>query len=360
MFTVLSGKQADPIPVVMHSWGDCKVSMAGIHPKFQYVLGGKEQSGIERAFHARFQPDWFHCGVGGGRSLYSRERRVEGHRAFVRSADGQRWIEVRDDYRLEPDPAVAETHARLCLTLESKSVVDAFFDASRTTVQDLLAEGVYAHVKHLADACGDTVFLAVNEGMNGLPMPYEDALIGTIENPDIAAHAVLRYCEQFLVRAQAARACGAHAYIISDGFAGSLGQLSPALEERVQVDAKRWLYAELRKHGLLPIGYWLGDVRPHIRWINSLGMAGLMIEEDKKGFHLDPLEIRKRLHPETCLFGNIDSSLLLRGTPDSIRKEVCRQRRAAAAGTFVFANGSPLVVGTPTANIGAYMQAARG
>jgi hypothetical protein len=124
-------------------------------------------------------------------------------------------------------------------------------------------------------------------------------------------------------------------------------------------DGQRWLYAEIRKAGLLPLGYWLGDVRPHMHWLNSLNMAGLLIEEDKKGFALDPLEIRRMLRPETCLFGNLDSNLLLWGTPEAIRTEVRRQRRAAAEGAFVVANGSPLVLGTPAANLDAYMEEAR-
>ena len=128
----------------------------------------------------------------------------------------------------------------------------------------------------------------------------------------------------------------------------------------MQADAKRWLYAELREIGLLPIGYWLGDVRPHLHWLNALGMSGLMVEEDRKGFRLDPLEVRRALRPEVCLFGNLDSTVLLRGSPEAIRAEVTHQRRAADAGAFVFASGSPLVRGTPPANIDAYIQAARG
>ena len=65
------------------------------------------------------------------------------------------------------------------------------------------------------------------------------------------------------------------------------------------------------------------------------------------------------LRPETCLFGNLDSTLLYRGTPDAVRAEVRRQRRAAAEGAFVVANGSPLVIGTPSANLDAYMEEAR-
>jgi uroporphyrinogen-III decarboxylase len=89
--------------------------------------------------------------------------------------------------------------------------------------------------------------------------------------------------------------------------------------------------------------------------INSLDMAGLLIEESKKHFVLDPVEIRKMLRPQVCLFGNVDSTLLKHGTPDQIRAEVSRQLRAAEIGPFVLANGSPIVCGTPVENLQAYL-----
>ncbi len=361
MIKALSGERASTPPTVFHSWGDYKVELAGFHWKFFPYQGGAELAGVERVLYERFQPDWIHCGSGAGHWSWNRERRVEGKRAFLRSEDGQRWLEIQENYALAPDPAVPATpYTGPRLTLESLATVDAYFDADQTTVDAILASGTFDHMKPLADAFGDRVFIAMNDGMNGLPwIPFEDLMIGAMENPDLVAYAIRRQCENFMPRVLAAKACGAHAYIFSEGMGGSLGQLSPALEEHVQADAKRWFYAEVRKAGLLPLGYWLGDVRPHMRWLNSLNMAGLMIEEDKKGFALDPLEIRRMLRPETCLFGNLDSNLLLWGSPEAIRAEVRRQRRAAAEGTFVIANGSPLVLGTPAVNLDAYMEEAR-
>jgi len=55
----------------------------------------------------------------------------------------------------------------------------------------------------------------------------------------------------------------------------------------------------------------------------------------------------------------LDSTLLRNGTPEAIRSEVRRQRKAAAEGPFVLANGSPIIIGTPVANLDVYMQEAR-
>jgi hypothetical protein len=360
MLNVIAGERTDAPPAVLHSWGDYKVQFAGFHPKLQYYQGGEELAIIESAFYERFRPDWLHLGSAGRRELWMRPRRVEGDRAFIRSADGRRWIEIRADYTLaddhdDPLPDGAP------LRLESKASIDDYYAATQASVQVILESGRFDHVARIAGVYGDRLFIAVNDGTPGwIPgYSFEEMVIACVEKPDLVAYNIFKACERFLNDVRAAQALGVHAYIFSEGFPYSLDVLSPALHERLEGDARRWFYSEVRKIGVLPIGYWLGDVRPNMRLINSLDMAGLMIEEDKKGFSLDPVEIRRMLRPEICLFGNLDSMLLFRGTPEAIRAEVRLQARAAADGPFVFANGSPLIIGTPPENIDVYMLEAR-
>ena len=56
--------------------------------------------------------------------------------------------------------------------------------------------------------------------------------------------------------------------------------------------------------------------------VRESGASGVMIEESKKGFTLDPVAIRAGLPGQMVLFGNVDSQLLLRGTPRRIWAEV--------------------------------------
>ncbi len=360
MLSVLAGERTAAPPVVLHSWGDYKVQFAGHPPKLQYYQGGDELAEVERTFYERFRPDWIHLGSAGRRELWTRPRRVEGDHVYLRSEDDTRWLEIRADYTLARDhdsPAQDTTAPRL----ESKSAIDDYYAATRTTVEHVLASGRFDHVRRLADSYGDHVLIAVNDGTPGwVPgASFEEMAIACVEKPDLMAHHIYKACEHFLNDVRAAKMAGAHAYIFSEGFPHSLDVLSPVMHERVEGDARRWFYTEVRRIGILPIGYWLGDVRPNMRLINSLDMAGLMIEEDKKGFTLDPLEIRKMLRPEICLFGNLDSALLLRGPLDAIRTAVRRQIRAAAHGPFVLANGSPLIIGTPPEHIDTFLNEAR-
>lgn len=360
MLRVLAGERTDTPPVVHHGWGDYKVAFAGFHPKFQYYQGGEELAGIERVFYERFRPDWIHLGSAGRREVWQRSRRVEGQRAFIRSSDGARWIEILDDYSLA-DAADLVADPAPAFRLESTTAIDDYYAAVHETVEDILDSGRFEHLKHIAAAYGDRVLIAVNDGTPGwIPgYSFEEIAIACVEKPELVAYNIYKDCERFLDVVRAAAVCGVHAYILSEGFPFSLDTLSPALHERLEGDARRWFYAEVRKLGILPIGYWLGDVRPNMRLINSLDMAGMMIEDDKKGFTLDPVEIRRMLRPDICLFGNLDSALLYQGTPAAIRAEVRRQRQAAAEGPFVLANGSPLILGTPPEHIDTFIHEAR-
>lgn len=356
MLRVLSGESVSPPPVVLHSWGDYKVELAGHHPKFQYYQGGRELAEIERTFHERFRPDWMHLGSAGWKGFWDRARKVEDGRAYLASADGVRWIEVRDDYSLADYSDVPWWGKGPTLRLESKAEIDEFYEQIAHSEQQIIESGRFEHMRMLS-VTPDRPLIAINDGAPGSWLhgwSFEDTAIACADKPDLVAYCIYKDCERFLTDVRAAKACGADAYIFSEGFPGSLDNISPAMHERLEGDTKRWFYSEVRKIGVLPIGYWLGDVRPNMALINSLDMAGLMVEESKKTFTLDPVEIRRMLRPEVCLFGNVDSTLLRRGTTDEVRAQVRGQPKAAEYGPFVLANGSPIVPGTPAENLDAY------
>ena len=179
-----------------------------------------------------------------------------------------------------------------------------------------------------------------------------------VERPEEVERWARVNCRRFLEHVKAARMAGADGYIFSEGYGGAIDLLSPHQYERLFLDTKREFYAEVRRVGLRGIAYVLGNVMPYLELINRIRPDALMIEESKKGFVLDPVEVRKRLDPAIVLFGNLDSVLLLEGDPKRIEAELRRQARALRFGPFVFINGSPLCPGTPAANIEAFLRAA--
>ncbi|MCU0522779.1 MAG: uroporphyrinogen decarboxylase family protein, partial [Anaerolineae bacterium] len=121
-----------------------------------------------------------------------------------------------------------------------------------------------------------------------------------------------------------------------------------------------WFFEQISRLGLVPMVYFCGDVRPLVPLIRDSGARGLLIEDNRKTFAFDVVEIVKALQGKVCLFGNIDTTdLLLRGRPSEVEMAVRRQLEAAAYGPFVVANGSPLAPGTPPENVQAMIDAVR-
>jgi uroporphyrinogen decarboxylase len=76
---------------------------------------------------------------------------------------------------------------------------------------------------------------------------------------------------------------------------------------------------------------------------------------------VDLAEAKKRVGDKTCLKGNIDLIyVLLKGTPELVRKSVREAIDAAAdGGGFILSTSDSIREGTPVENVRAYSEAAR-
>jgi uroporphyrinogen-III decarboxylase len=219
----------------------------------------------------------------------------------------------------------------------------------------------------LAQRFGDEALILLNEGNpvcgvfdNGGPAgDFQDALVATVEHPENMAYLIWRLHDPALARMRVLKRKGAHGYIGSETCV-SCDMMSPATLRALVFPAQRRFYTEVESMGLIPVTYYLGEILPVIDDIASLGAKALLIEEPKKGFHLDAVEIHDRLRGRMALFGNLDSVYtLLFGKPDAVRAETLRQCACAKKGSFVMACGSPLCYDTPEENIFAMMETAR-
>ena len=330
MAALFGGARTDRPAVCLHMWG-----------RYPFEVFGKEAlwdkgrvpgyADVYADFMRRFPCDWYHV--------------CEGHpwRGGLPS----------------PPPADGFTPE---MTREAVDRwVDGNFDGQTISREDAVASGIYDHVRALRDRDGDRAMVVPNSGAPGGGFPWlgwEDQMILVQQDQDLVAHYVERDCQRFLERVLAAGDQGADGYIFSEGYGGACDLSSPACYEKVFLGPKQTFYRQVRDAGLLGIGYFLGGILPFIDLINEVGVDGVLIEESKKTFHLDPVEIRKRLDPRVVLFGNVDSYLLLTGPSNAIREAVARQAEARAHGPFVHANGSPLCPGTPREHIEAFLEAA--
>lgn len=317
-------------PVCLHLWGRYPFEACGV-PEVWDAGRGDAFADVYEEFARRFPCDWLHV------------------------CEGPAW-------KSRPQTRGGADSDGPPLTPES---VDAWVaenrDGQTFTKEEVLASGMYAHVRDLAERLGERLMIFPNQGAPGSGFPglsWEDQLLLIQHRPELVRHYVERDGERFLARVAAAGALGASGYIFSEGYAGVCDLISPALFDRVFREPKRRFYRQVRDLGMIGIGYFLGGIEPYIDTIDAIGADAVMLEESKAGFVLDPIVIRKKLEPRAVLFGNVDSQLLLHGTRAAIREEVRRQAAACGYGLFAIANGSPICPGTPAENLDAFIEAA--
>jgi len=324
------GQDTDFIPVAPHWWGVYKFDLAREAGIGEAATGeGNNLAAIDEFFYKTFHPDWFHLGAG-------------------------EW-KIKPDEEREKEKSALLPELR---KLKSRKTVDEYVALSTLTGDEIRQTGVYNHVKILVSKYGDMAFIAMNEGNpicnlldpHGI-LGFEQGLIALIEKPRLVERLCHGLYEARLPFMKVLAEYGCHGYIGSETYI-SADLVSPDVYRRVVFPAQKDFYKSVRTLGLEPIIYFCGDINPLIPFINELDVTALLVEEGKKGFRLNPEEIRKQLATHITLFGNLDSvHTLLFGTPGDVERETLMQLETAFLGRFVMANGSPLASGTPRENI---------
>jgi uroporphyrinogen-III decarboxylase len=325
---------------------------------------GESMVPIYERFYQRFGPDWFHLSGGYPRQrdgFPSRDFRAvrEGERMWLIAPDGSR-DEIMADESLASHVAAEKRHP--IANMEIKEAIDWLLDHRRPLTADKLTEiGATDHAREIVRRHGDEAFVCVNVGAPGIQTldTYERSMMALLDYPEgVKRLTQVRY-EEALEQAKAFAAVGVHAWLISEDVAGA-DTMSPRLYEQLLWPADCWFFEQVAKLGMVPMVYFCGDVRPLVPYIRDSGAKGLLIEDNRKTFRFDVVEITKGLAGKVALYGNVDTTeLMLYGQPREIEAAVRDQLRAAEYGPFVVANGSPLAPGTPPENVDALIAATR-
>ncbi len=366
MLAALCGGQPDVVPVAPHWWGNYKFEIAGRDYWLDCWTDGAGMVPVYKAFYERFHPDWFHLHGGYLRRTMgfpSNELRgvQEGERRFLVAPNG-----VRDEILADQSLASWEEQQPPMPDLSSREAIDEYLARyEQVSVERITEAGLTDHAAQIVREYGDRVFICVHVGAPSLLVyehdsaGYEQSLMALYDHPEGVKYLLQRRYELALESARAFAAVGIHGWAISEGYSGA-DTVSPAMYEEFLYPCNRWFFGEVRKLGLVPMVYFCGDVRPLLPLIRESGVGGLIIEESRKTFELDVVEIVKELQGKVCLFGNVDTcELLLHGRPEEVEAAVRTQIEAARYGPFIVSNGSPFAPGTPPANVDAMIAAAR-
>jgi uroporphyrinogen-III decarboxylase len=119
----------------------------------------------------------------------------------------------------------------------------------------------------------------------------------------------------------------------------------------------RQLTEAIRAAGMLSVHYYCG--RPDDRWefLLDTGADALALEEGKKGFAVDMLQVAELVDGRMALLGNIDAIAVMESGSDTVlQAEIARQTEAGKRnrGRFVMSVGSPVTPGTPLSRVRRY------
>jgi hypothetical protein len=180
---------------------------------------------------------------------------------------------------------------------------------------------------------------------------FTDLMMRAIEAPELVHHACARLLEFDLRTVQRAAAAGAEIIWIEDCMTD---MISPAQCRDFSLAYLRPLVEAVRECGLRSVHYYCG--RPDDRWdlLLDTGADALALEEGKKGFTVDLLEVAERVAGRMTLVGNLDAiGVLEQGSAAALGAEVARQCEAGRNNRhrFIASIGSPVTPGTSLARV---------
>lgn len=175
-----------------------------------------------------------------------------------------------------------------------------------------------------------------------------------VTTPELVRRACERLLEHATHQVQYAAGAGARLVWIEDCMSD---MISPRQCRDFSLAYVRPLVEAIHEAGMLAVHYYCG--RPDDRWdyLLDTGADALALEEGKKGFDVDIMQVADMVRGRMALLGNIDAiAVLQNGSDAALRAEVARQIAAGRRNRnrFVVSLGSPVTPGTPLARVRQY------
>ena len=344
MRTALARGKPDRVPIAISADFDFYCKAAG-RPMWEFEYGDNAtRVAIQRDAHLRFPDSDFICCWSGVDRETSASRRVV-------IEDGQPYLEntaTGERSPIEPRPTAAEwgvtDHSRTSETpwqhpVTREAEIERTLGPVRTA-QDVAGRRILDPIKLLRDALGDDAYLAVPahgvfpaalDAVGG----FEHGMMLLRENPSLFRSVVEHLARQRSATLEVGARNGADAAWLG-GYLEGADLIAPTVWREVALPGHRIQVADARKHGLQVLFWFLGDCMPLLDDLVELGIDGLVIEQDRRGYSSDPVEIRRRIGKNICVYGWNWELDFINDRRENITREVERQIHGAGAdGAFV-------------------------
>ncbi len=189
---------------------------------------------------------------------------------------------------------------------------------------------------------------------------FERAMEALLAEPELFRYVCDRFAAGDRLRMRQWRDAGAEACFLADGWA-SCDILSPAMVEEFALPYQRSIVEAAHDAGLRAVIWNEGDILPILDAEAAIPMDAFAFEQPRKGVETTVEVVRRSFGPGRCLFGNLDSELLLmRNNPREIEAAVTDQLHESGPGApFIVSTGSPLPSNIEPEAVDAFVAAAR-
>lgn len=355
----LSGEAVTPTPVALFTWGfDYLWKAAGLAP-WELARGNHETWHLAHLqLLERHHPDLLLYSGAGASANPPRLVAEDRETWTVEDGAGRRYGLRKDSLALYD----SDTGAKGC---DCVGEIRTTADADRLVPEFGGWGGAYlTGLARLIREVGDRALVLPHHSPAYICACYafgfERAMEAMLTTPVLFRYVCDRYAAGDRLRMREWRAVGAEACFIADGWA-SCDILSPAMIEEFALPYQRSIVDAAHDAGLKAILWNEGDILPILSREAAIPMDAFAFEQPRKGAVVAVDKVRAAFGPKRCLFGNLDSELLLmRNDPLEIAVAVREQIRQSGAGApFILSTGSPLPSNIEPAAVDTMVSAAR-
>ena len=170
---------------------------------------------------------------------------------------------------------------------------------------------------------------------------YTEGLTTMASEPELFKELMQRCVPFSLQGIGAAKKAGAHSVLYTSYYSGA-DTISPKQYREFVLPYKQQVCQAYKDAGFFVIDWFLGDLMPLLDQVMELPIDALFLEQGRKGYVTDPVDIRKRVGPHFCLIGFGFEEDYIRFNREALTRELQRQISSAGGGG-AFIAGTPIM-----------------
>jgi len=324
------------------------MSCIGREPR-EFVAASTQQriQYIEEAF-LRHEVDGYYVHAGSGDAWVERHR-VEKRPDYWLVTDRQTGAQHRllpDGWRAEADgaPIPRAPSAGGISAIRTEADLEARVGEA-PSAQAIRESGRYGPLARLGEKYPDhhfsfqisTPLVAALGSCGG----YMEGLTTLATDRGLFRELLVRHTRAICAQIAPGKEAGADSVWFTSYYTGA-DTISPRDYEELVFPLEYEICAAARDAGLYVLDWFLGDLLPILEQVMALPLDALVLEQGRKGYVIDPVEIRRRVGPRFCLFGFGFENDYCTFDRQGLRGELERQLQGAGAdGAFVV--GTPIM-----------------